>query len=86
MLPFVDKESQSELFAKAQNNVEFAICLGEGFGHIFVYLKNEVGDKMLENLDKGSTTLRSLQICTTLTLLISDSFYMGKDSCNRLHV
>ena len=56
VLPFIDKQSQSELFAKAQNNVEFAIGLGEGFGHIFVYLKNEVRDKMLEDLDKEGAT------------------------------
>ena len=56
VLPFTDKESQSELFVKAQKNVEFAIGLGEGFGHIFVYLKNEVRDKMLQDLDKGSST------------------------------
>ena len=55
VFPFIDKESQSELFAKAQNDVEFAIGLGEGFGHVFVYLKKEVRDKIFKDLDEGNS-------------------------------
>jgi hypothetical protein len=56
VFPFINKESQSELFAKAQDNVEFAIGLGEGFGHVFIYLKKELRNRILEDLDKESSS------------------------------
>jgi len=42
------------LFIRAHKDTEFAIGLGEGFGHIFVYLKNEIRDTVLKDLDEMS--------------------------------
>jgi hypothetical protein len=56
VFPFINKESQSELFAKARDNVEFAIGLGEGFGHVFIYLKKDLRNRILEDLDKESSS------------------------------
>ena len=52
---FLDKDSQSKLFAQAQKSVEFAIGLGEGFGNIFVYLNKELREKILEDLVKDNS-------------------------------
>jgi hypothetical protein len=47
-------DSQLQIFSRAQENVEFAIGLGEGFGRIFVYLNKELREKILEDLGRDN--------------------------------
>lgn len=52
--PFLDTNSQLQLFGRAQENIEFAIGLGEGFGRVFVYLDKELREKILEDLGRDN--------------------------------
>jgi hypothetical protein len=44
---YIRKDLEFTIFAQAAINTQFAIGLGEGLGHVFFYLDNELQNKIL---------------------------------------
>jgi hypothetical protein len=60
-----------------REDVEFAIGLGEGFGHIFVYLNKELSGKILEDLSRDDDYLKSSSRNNNQNSISGDGFSKG---------
>ena len=59
--PYIRKDLEFRIFAKAAANSQFAIGLGEGFGHIISYVDNELQNIILQKSNER-TLARGLGI------------------------
>jgi hypothetical protein len=66
--PYIRKDFEFRIFAKAAINIQFAIGLGEGFGRVFSYLDNELSDRILRKSNE-------YPLARGLGIGLSDIFY-----------